>query len=163
MITMRAIKLSLLLAPALLAAAVKSEADKRAILNDHRKENLLHSQFSFADEFAGIYKHFKIAEELASRHRSGLEFQNLPSNNEGRSDRKENGIDFLERHVPLNDGRADMRMGEIQSSTSDLIISHEFLLAVAVGSIFVGVLLGLLLTQGMKKRIRERDNQSEIR
>ena len=64
MITMRAIKLSLLLAPALLAAAVKSEADKRAILNDHRKENLLHSQFSFADEFAGIYKHFKIAEEL---------------------------------------------------------------------------------------------------
>lgn len=163
MITMRVIKLSLLLVPVLLVTTGKSEADKVAILNDHARENLLHSQFSIADKFAGIHEHYAIAEEMVAAHRSGLHFQNLQFEHKGQSNQKKNGIDIAERHVSPHDERSNIHMGNLHSSTSDPIISHEFLLAVAVGSIFVGVLLGLLLTQGMKKRIRERENQLEIR
>lgn len=163
MIKMRAIKLSLLLVPALLVSTGKSEADKVAFSNDHARENLLHSQFSMADKFAGIHEHYAIAEEMVAAHRSGLQFQNLHLEHKGRSDQKKNGIDSVEHHVSPHDERANIHLGNLQSSTLDPIISHEFLLAVAVGSIFVGVLLGLLLTQGMKKRIRERENQLEIR
>jgi hypothetical protein len=159
---MRVIKVIVLLASALLAFAGKSEADKFAILNDHARENLLHSQFSVG-EIARFNEHFNIAEEMVSRHRRGLDFQNLPPNQEGSSNRREIGIDFAERHLSPNDGLANAHMMNSLISASDTIISHEFLLAVAVGSIFVGVLLGLVLTQEIKKRIRERDDQSEIR
>jgi uncharacterized protein YtpQ (UPF0354 family) len=160
---MRVIKVTVLLASALLAFAAKSEADKFAILNDHARENLLHSHFSVGEKFARFNEHFDIAEEMASRHRRGLEFQNLPPNQEGISNRREIGIDFVERYLSPNDGLANVHMMNSLISASDTIISHEFLLAVAVGSIFVGVLLGLVLTQEIKKRIREGNNQSEIR
>jgi hypothetical protein len=48
-----------------LATAGKSEADKFA---DHSQENLLHSQFSIADKFAGFNEQFDMAEEILSRH-----------------------------------------------------------------------------------------------
>jgi hypothetical protein len=48
-----------------LAIAGKFEADKFA---DHSQENLLHSQFSIADKFAGFNEQFDITEEILSSH-----------------------------------------------------------------------------------------------